>query len=56
MAISDPADSDLAELKNWIRSCAGCGMCEHQCPDDYPLFSAIVQIRHALVGARRPNR
>lgn len=56
LAVRDPVDDDFTELEIWVRSCAGCGMCEHECPDDYPLFSAIVQIRHALVGANHPKR
>ncbi len=56
LAVRDPAKVDQSRLEVWVRSCAGCGMCEHECPNDYPLFSAIVQIRHALVGAQHPNR
>ena len=55
-AIRDPGQADLSKLELWLQSCAGCGMCEHECPQDYPLFSAIVQIRHALVGGRHPER
>jgi Pyruvate/2-oxoacid:ferredoxin oxidoreductase delta subunit len=56
LAMDDPAEVDLTKLEIWVQSCAGCGMCEHECPQDYPLFSAIIQIRHALVGAGHPDR
>ncbi|MDF1500257.1 MAG: hypothetical protein P1P76_07310 [Anaerolineales bacterium] len=46
---------DPLELKSWVRSCAGCGMCEHTCPEGYPLFSSILQIRHALFGRLSPD-
>jgi Pyruvate/2-oxoacid:ferredoxin oxidoreductase delta subunit len=55
-ALQDPTQADMVKLEVWVQSCAGCGMCEHECPDEYPLFSAIVQIRHALVGIHHPDR
>jgi formate dehydrogenase subunit beta len=30
---------DLEE--GWLRSCGGCGMCDHACPDGYPLSTVI---------------
>ncbi|MGD2058437.1 MAG: hypothetical protein PVF85_05135 [Anaerolineales bacterium] len=56
LTMRDLSDAGLDKLEIWVQSCAGCGMCEHECPDGYPLFSAIVQIRHALVGAQHPDR
>ncbi len=56
LAVSNVNGTDHSKLELWVQSCAGCGMCEHECPTGYPLFSAIVQIRHALVGARHPDR
>ncbi|MGD2161762.1 MAG: hypothetical protein PVG04_01610 [Anaerolineales bacterium] len=56
VVVTDTSESDLTKLEVWVQSCAGCGMCEHECPQDYPLFSAIIQIRHALVGAGHPDR
>jgi Pyruvate/2-oxoacid:ferredoxin oxidoreductase delta subunit len=55
-ALRDEGQADQTKLEIWVQSCAGCGMCEHECPQGYPLFSAIVQIRHALVGGRHPDR
>ena len=26
---------------SWLPSCGGCGMCDHACPDDYPLSTVI---------------
>ena len=31
----------LQDALAWVESCGGCGTCEHECPDDYPLFMAI---------------
>lgn len=56
LTVRELSKADLDKLEIWVQSCAGCGMCEHECPDGYPLFSAIVQIRHALVGAYHPDR
>ena len=35
----------LPEAIAWVASCGGCGACEHQCPNDYPLFMAIWFLR-----------
>jgi ferredoxin len=29
-------------IENWLKSCGGCGMCEADCPEHYPLFRAIL--------------
>jgi Pyruvate/2-oxoacid:ferredoxin oxidoreductase delta subunit len=55
-AMLKPNEADLTKLELWVQSCAGCGMCEHTCPEGYPLFSAIIQTRHALVGSKHPDR
>lgn len=54
-SLRDAENIDLDSLGTWVQSCAGCGMCKHDCPQDYPLFSAIIQIRHALTGVRHPD-
>lgn len=28
-------------INSWIRSCAGCGLCEYHCPEGFPLFNVI---------------
>lgn len=28
-------------LENWLGYCGGCGMCEHECPDEFPIFTSI---------------
>jgi formate dehydrogenase subunit beta len=33
-------------IEAWISSCGGCGMCEHECPDGYPLFIIIAHLRN----------
>lgn len=38
-------DARLAEAANWVSSCGGCGTCEHECPDAYPLFMVIWYLR-----------
>lgn len=38
-------DARLAEAANWVTSCGGCGTCEHECPEDYPLFMVIWYLR-----------
>jgi ferredoxin len=46
----DPAsfDADIIAspetIETWISSCGGCGMCEHECPDDYPLFIIVAHL------------
>jgi formate dehydrogenase subunit beta len=48
---SMPEDQALirqSDAKDWLLSCGGCGMCEHQCPDSFPLFTVITHLRHQL--------
>ncbi|HEY44756.1 MAG TPA: hypothetical protein G4O11_12305 [Anaerolineae bacterium] len=35
-------------LRDWIFSCGGCGMCEYQCPQDFPLFTVIAHLNHLM--------
>jgi formate dehydrogenase subunit beta len=37
------------EVKRWMISCAGCGMCEQACPNHLPLVSIFTQIRQQLI-------
>jgi formate dehydrogenase subunit beta len=30
---------------DWLAACTGCGTCEHQCPDGYPLVMTILSLR-----------
>jgi coenzyme F420-reducing hydrogenase beta subunit len=39
------ADARLVEAANWVSSCGGCGTCEHECPENYPLFMVIWYLR-----------
>jgi ferredoxin len=49
--IFDPSFLDVENVKstesivNWIKSCGGCGMCEHECPEGYPLFIIFTHLR-----------
>lgn len=38
-------DARLAEAASWVSSCGGCGTCEHECPNAYPLFMVIWFLR-----------
>ena len=38
-------DSDLEEFRAWLQSCSGCGVCDHSCPQEYPLFGVIFSLR-----------
>lgn len=35
-------------IENWLGYCGGCGMCEHECPEEYPLFSSISYLSQSL--------
>ena len=35
-------------IETWLKSCGGCGMCEADCPDSYPLFRSILFISQKL--------
>lgn len=34
---------------DWITNCGGCGMCEHACPESYPLFTVLTHLKHTLM-------
>lgn len=36
----------LNQLQAWLRSCSGCGVCDQDCPQDYPLFTVIFALRN----------
>jgi Pyruvate/2-oxoacid:ferredoxin oxidoreductase delta subunit len=43
--------SDVPDSKDiiaWLSTCGGCGMCEYECPDGYPLFRVIITLRKKL--------
>ncbi len=37
------------QVKEWMISCAGCGMCEQACPNHLPLVTIFNQIRKQLI-------
>lgn len=47
--------SDLPDSKDiisWLSTCGGCGMCEHECPNGFPLFRVIITLRKKLEVAQ----
>ncbi|MCK5645289.1 MAG: hypothetical protein KAH97_00830 [Anaerolineales bacterium] len=45
------ANTDVDEelvLKKWLGHCGGCGMCDHTCPEDYPIFITIAYLSKSL--------
>jgi Pyruvate/2-oxoacid:ferredoxin oxidoreductase delta subunit len=47
-SLLDSQTSSSARIKQWLGSCSGCGVCDRECPDDYPLFSVIFALRDQL--------
>ena len=43
---------DRKEITAWLSTCGGCGMCEYECPDGYPLFRVILTLRKKLEVAQ----
>jgi formate dehydrogenase subunit beta len=43
------------EVKQWMISCAGCGICEQACPNHLPLVTIFSQIRQQLIDSPRIN-
>jgi NAD-dependent dihydropyrimidine dehydrogenase PreA subunit len=39
---------DTMVIESWLKSCGGCGMCEANCPENFPLFRSICFISHKL--------
>lgn len=37
------------QVKQWMISCAGCGMCEQACPNHMPLVTIFTKIRQQLI-------
>jgi hypothetical protein len=46
--IQEETMPDILVIKSWLKSCGDCGMCEAQCPENYPLFRSICFISHKL--------
>ena len=42
------------QVKEWMISCAGCGMCEQACPNHLPLVTIFNQIREQLIDLSEP--
>jgi Pyruvate/2-oxoacid:ferredoxin oxidoreductase delta subunit len=38
-------ESRLEQFRDWLHSCSGCGVCEKDCPQDYPLSGVIFSLR-----------
>jgi formate dehydrogenase subunit beta len=54
-----PAKDELGmyareDVKQWMISCAGCGMCEQACPSHLPLVTIFTQIRQQLIDSIEP--
>jgi formate dehydrogenase subunit beta len=39
------------QVKQWMISCAGCGMCQQACPNHLPLVTIFTQIRQQLIDS-----
>lgn len=39
---------DRKDITTWLSTCGGCGLCEYECPDGFPLFSVILTLRKKL--------
>jgi len=42
------------QVKEWMISCAGCGMCEQTCPNHLPLVTIFNHIREQLIEPLEP--
>ncbi len=42
---------DEQDVIRWLSTCSGCGMCDSDCPDGYPLFEAVLSLHQASSGA-----
>ncbi len=43
---------DRKDLTSWLSTCGGCGLCEYECPDAFPLFGVILTLRKKLEAAQ----
>jgi Pyruvate/2-oxoacid:ferredoxin oxidoreductase delta subunit len=39
------SDAATDHVQKWLMSCSGCGVCDKDCPDEYPLFGVIFSLR-----------
>jgi Pyruvate/2-oxoacid:ferredoxin oxidoreductase delta subunit len=46
LSSQDNAGTD--QLRFWLSSCSGCGVCDKDCPEEYPLFGVIFSLRDML--------
>ncbi len=44
--LSDAGLRDIPAVKHWLDSCSGCGVCEQDCPEAFPLFDVIFSLRN----------
>jgi len=43
--------TNVQAMREWLVSCGGCGMCDHECPHGYPLSTVITSLRaRAIAG------
>jgi ferredoxin len=49
------AISTKAAVVDWVGTCSGCGMCDYQCPQNFPLFTVIAHLND-LYAQRENNR
>lgn len=50
--VTEGRDPPSEALENWLGYCGGCGMCEHSCPQDYPIFTTISYLSYAISAAQ----
>lgn len=50
--VTDASDPPTEVLENWMGYCGGCGMCEHSCPQDFPIFTIISFLSNAISTAQ----
>ena len=43
--LTTQSDAAIDQLWDWLMSCSGCGVCDKDCPEEYPLFGVIFSLR-----------
>jgi Pyruvate/2-oxoacid:ferredoxin oxidoreductase delta subunit len=46
--LTSQSDTAVDQLRDWLMSCSGCGVCDKDCPKEYPLFSVIFSLRNSM--------
>ncbi len=39
------SNQNIERFQRWVSSCSGCGVCDKDCPQEYPLFAVIFSLR-----------